>query len=57
VSRNNVALWALAGIGLVALWTAWRDPRARVVVTGWLAASVLAMCPGFWFREHYYIPC
>jgi hypothetical protein len=56
VSRNNVALWGLAGIGLVALWTARWKPRARIVVTGWLAASFLVMCPGFWFREHYYIP-
>ena len=56
ISRNNVALWALAGIGLLALWITRWEPRARIVVTGLLVASVLVMCPGFWFREHYYIP-
>jgi hypothetical protein len=56
VSEHNVALWALAAIGLVALWTGRQEPRARILVTGLLAASFLAMCPGFWFREHYYIP-
>jgi Gpi18-like mannosyltransferase len=56
ISRNNVALWALAGIGLLLLWTTRWEPRARIVGTGLLTASFLVMCPGFWFREHYYIP-
>jgi hypothetical protein len=56
VSQNDLELWILAGFGLVALWIVRWDLRARVVVTGLLAASFLAMCPGFYFREHYYIP-
>lgn len=56
VSTNNVELWALAGLGLLALWISRWEPRVRLLVTGLLVASFLAMCPGFYFREHYYIP-
>ena len=53
VSTHNVELWALAGLGLLALWIARWEPRVRVLVTGLLVASFVAMCPGFYFREHY----
>jgi hypothetical protein len=56
VSRNTRELWTLVGIGLLALWIARRELRAKIVVTGLLAASFFTTCPGFWFREHYYIP-
>ena len=55
VSQDNRALWVLSGLGLVALWTARWGRQARLVLTGLLVASVLAMCPGFYFREHYFI--
>ena len=54
-SMGNRALWVLGGIGLVALWTARFEPWARVVVTGFFIASFLAVCPGFYFRQHYFI--
>src|SRR5712691_6399903 len=49
------ALWMLAGIGLmVGLW----DKRTRAS-TGFLLCllvfSALALCPGFYFRQHYFI--
>jgi hypothetical protein len=53
--------WALAGVGLVAIWIGrpsadrkgYRD--ARGFLTGLAAASALAICPGFYFRQHYFI--
>ncbi len=51
----NLALWILGGLGLVALWVASWESRARIVLTGWLIASFLATCPGFYFRQHYFI--
>jgi len=49
------ALWVLGGIGLIAgLW----DRRTRAsagVVLGVLVFSTLALCPGFYFRHHYFI--
>jgi len=49
------ALWMIAGIGIVAgLW----DRRMRASTTFLLAFlffSILALCPGFYFRYHYFI--
>jgi hypothetical protein len=48
-------IWMLAGIGVVAgLW----DQRTRVstiFLLSFLLFSALALCPGFYFREHYFI--
>jgi len=55
VTPVNLTFWIVGGLGLVALWIARWEPRARVFVTGWLVASFLAMCPGFYFRQHYFI--
>ena len=49
------ALWAFAGIGLVAgLWDERTRPGTRFLL-GLFAFSVLALCPGFYFRFHYFI--
>ena len=49
------ALWAFAGIGLVAgLWNGRTRASTRFLL-GLLAFSVLALCPGFYFRFHYFI--
>src|SRR5205814_4228910 len=59
-SANEVVLtawpiWILAGIGtLTGLW----DQRVRVNILfliGFLFFSALAVCPGFFFRTHYFI--
>ncbi len=56
IAESNWAFWLLALGGLVALWTmtVW-SRRVRLVVTGMLVASFLAICPGFYFRGHYFI--
>jgi len=59
-SANEVVLtgwpvWILAGIGaLMGLW----DQRRRagiLFLMGFLLFSALAVCPGFYFRTHYFI--
>ena len=55
VSPASRPLWILSGIGLIALWTAPWSRQARLVLTGLLVTSFLAMCPGFYFRQHYFI--
>ena len=48
-------LWLAAAFGLVGLWLSpWRQ-GTRVFVAGFLVASFLATCPGFYFRAHYFI--
>lgn len=55
ISTRTLGLWLLAGAGATALW--WSDwPRAtRVLVSLLLVASFLCVCPGFYFRRHYFI--
>ena len=55
VSRADRALWVAAALGFAALWLRGWSRETRVVVCGLLAASLLALAPGFYFREHYFI--
>ncbi len=55
VLRASLPLWLLGGTGLIALFASRRRPAERLFLTGLLAASFLAVCPGFYFREHYFI--
>ena len=51
----NLGIGLLAAAGLLALWAARRNRAAAVFVTGLLVCSFLAVCPGLYFREHYFI--
>jgi hypothetical protein len=45
----------LAAMGMVLMWWEERAHRHRVFLTGLLIFSILAICPGLYFREHYFI--
>ena len=51
----NLALWILALAGLVLAWWRKEDRVAAIFISGFLVFSILAVCPGFYFREHYFI--
>jgi hypothetical protein len=55
VIGSGWALWGLAGIGLIAgLWD--KRPRTSTgFLLGLLVFSALALSPGFYFRQHYFI--
>lgn len=55
VTDSTLPLWTGGGVGLVLLWTARWPAEARVFLTGLAAASLGAIIPGFYFREHYFI--
>ncbi len=55
VTAASWAFWVLGALGLVSLWARPWKPATRTVVTALLVASLLALCPGFYFREHYFI--
>ena len=48
-------LWILAGMGMVLVW--WqRDLKSRALfMYGFFFFSFLAVCPGFYFRQHYFV--
>jgi hypothetical protein len=49
-------LWIIAGLGLFCLWHATRIAlNTRIFLGGFLVFSFLAVCPGLYFRQHYFI--
>ena len=55
ITESSLPLWITGGAGLLLLWIGRWPAEARVLLTGLLVASFAAMCPGFYFREHYFI--
>jgi len=48
-------IWILAGTGLISLFCNKKLKRHSIFVISFLFFSFLAVCPGFYFREHYFI--
>ena len=55
IVRPNLALWLIALAGLVLIWRRKEDRMAAVFASGFLLFSFLAVCPGFYFRPHYFV--
>jgi hypothetical protein len=51
----NWPLWALATLGALSLARSRDVPQRRTFVFAFLAFSFLCVCPGFYFRQHYFI--
>jgi Dolichyl-phosphate-mannose-protein mannosyltransferase len=48
-------IWMLAGIGFLAGFLEQRTRRVAIFLLGFLFFSALALCPGFYFRLHYFV--
>ena len=55
VVRPAILLWILAGVGLTGLWWNKKAHQHRLFMIGFLLFSFLSVCPGFYFRNHYFI--
>jgi Dolichyl-phosphate-mannose-protein mannosyltransferase len=55
VNDPVVPMWILAGFGMTALWWAGDARRHRGFLLSLFGFSFLALCPGAYFREHYFI--
>jgi 4-amino-4-deoxy-L-arabinose transferase-like glycosyltransferase len=55
VAGSAVVIWLLALLGLVTVIVVKHYRRGAVFVVGLLVFSFLAICPGFYFRGHYFI--
>jgi hypothetical protein len=55
IVKPSVFLWLLAGLGLVTLFARRESKENRFFFSGFLLLSLLAITPGFYFREHYYV--
>jgi hypothetical protein len=55
ITTSAVLLWILVGVGVVGLWMDREKRRHIVLVTGFFVFSFLSVCPGLYFRSHYFI--
>ena len=55
IVTSAVCLWAMSGLGLIYLLCSSRFSGRRLFVLGFLVFSFLSVCPGFYFREHYFV--
>jgi len=55
IVKSTISLWILAGIGFTSLWWNKKARQHSIFVIGFLFFSFLAICPGFYFRPHYFI--
>jgi hypothetical protein len=55
ILKQNAPLWLLAGVGLFAIWRRHENRRRATFVTAFLCFSFLAVCPGLFFRQHYFV--
>lgn len=52
---SAILFWILAGVGLAALLWNKKARQHCIFATGFLLFSFLSVCPGFYFRGHYFI--
>jgi hypothetical protein len=55
VIEHSLLIWIVAAVGITALWWHAAARRHWLFVLGFLVFSFLAVCPGFYFRSHYFI--
>lgn len=55
IMGSAVWMWIIAGVGLSAFWWDRESRRHAMFVGGLLFFSFLAVCPGLFFRDHYFI--
>ena len=53
--KMQFPFWFFAGTGGIILFTKLRGNADRIFLFGFLLFSFLAVCPGLYFREHYFI--
>jgi 4-amino-4-deoxy-L-arabinose transferase-like glycosyltransferase len=55
VVGSDLLIWIFAVAGLFMLWRKKEDRSAAVFTAGLLLLGCLAVCPGLYFREHYFV--
>ena len=51
----DLAIWIVALAGLVLIWWKKEIRSAAIFLSSFLVFSFLAVCPGFYFRNHYFV--
>jgi hypothetical protein len=51
----GVLLWVAAALGLVLVWLPRENRKSAIFAVSLLVFSMAAVCPGLYFREHYFV--
>ncbi|MDX2189511.1 MAG: glycosyltransferase family 39 protein [Bacteroidota bacterium] len=54
--KEFMGIWWLCGAGLIITYFSKYDLRYKLLATGLFIFTFLTVCPGFYFRQHYFIP-
>ena len=55
VLEDNIGIWIAAAVGLFLAWWKWDNRGSAAFASAFLVFSFLAVCPGLYFREHYFV--
>jgi len=55
ITQSNWPLWLLSTVGYILLWIGRWPLGTRIWISSFALVSVVALIPGFFFREHYFI--
>jgi 4-amino-4-deoxy-L-arabinose transferase-like glycosyltransferase len=55
IIRNNPAIWSMALVGVIGIWLTETGRKYAPFLLAFFLFSFLAVCPGFFFREHYFV--
>ncbi len=49
-------LWIMTAVGFGAIFFAKVERPTRLILEAWVLLAFLTVCPGFYFRQHYFVP-
>jgi hypothetical protein len=55
IIRNNPLIWSMAAAGMAGIWLTRAGRGIAPFLSGFFLFSFLAVCPGLFFREHYFV--
>jgi len=55
IFKADPLVWIIAALGFACLWVTGQAWRTRIFLTGFLGFSFLSVCPGLYFRGHYFV--
>ena len=55
IIRNNPLICSMAAAGMTGIWLTAAGRRIAPFLSGFFLFSFLAVCPGFFFRQHYFV--
>lgn len=52
---NNPLIWSMAAVGMIGIWLLAAGRKIAPFLSGFFLFSFLAVCPGLFFRQHYFV--